>query len=201
MLTPIGAALRRRSVDGETEPTSLPTDPPVIYNFSQRDILCVDRAVRAAIAGRYERMPHPKGNRTTASQPKRNVLAEKRGKQSRSRVTNGKQLFLDGEVRSRASRRFRDLLAGIASDLGGVNELSVGQTQLARRCALLSVQCEIMEAAAVDGKDFDLDQYGQLTDRLGRAFQRLGLRRQPRDITPALEAYLSHQDLVLTEEP
>ena len=146
-------------------------------------------------------MPHPKGNRTTASQPKGNVLAEKRGKQSRSRVTNGKQLFLDGEVRSRASRRFRDLLAGIASDLGGVNELSVGQMQLARRCALLSVQCEIMEAAAVDGKDFDLDQYGQLTDRLGRAFQRLGLRRQPRDITPALEAYLSHQDLVLTEEP
>jgi hypothetical protein len=146
-------------------------------------------------------MPQGKRSRTTARQSNGSVLAETRGRQSRSRVTNGKQLFLDGEVRSRASRRFRDLLAGIASDLGGVNELSVGQMQLARRCALLSVQCEIMEAAAVDGKDFDLDQYGELTDRLGRAFQRLGLRRQPRDITPTLETYLSHQDLVLAEEP
>jgi hypothetical protein len=107
-------------------------------------------------------MPQGKRSRTTARHSNGSVLAETRGRQSRSRVTNGKQLFLDGEVRSRASRRFRDLLAGIASDLGGVNELSVGQMQLARRCALLSVQCEIMEAAAVDGKDFDLDQYGQL---------------------------------------
>jgi hypothetical protein len=131
-------------------------------------------------------MPQRKRSRATARQSDGSVLAETRGRQSRSRVTNGKQLFLDGEVRNRASRRFRDLLAGIASDLGGVNELSVGQMQLARRCALLSVQCEIMEAAAVDGKDFDLDQYGQLTDRLGRAFQRLGLRRQPRDITPTI---------------
>jgi hypothetical protein len=30
----------------------------------------------------------------------------------------------------------------------------------------------------------DLDAYGTLTDRLGRALQRLGLKRHPRDITP-----------------
>jgi hypothetical protein len=37
-------------------------------------------------------------------------------KTQRSRVSNGKQMFLDGQVRSRASRRFRDLFNDIASE-------------------------------------------------------------------------------------
>jgi hypothetical protein len=94
---------------------------------------------------------------------------------ARSRVSNGKQMFLNGEVRSKASRRFRDLFYDIASDLGGQDHLSTGQVQLARRCAMISVTCELMEQDAVAGKDFDTDTYGQLTDRLGRAFVRLGL--------------------------
>ena len=108
----------------------------------------------------------------------------------RSRVTNGKSLFLDGAVRSRASRRFRDLLSAIVSDLGGSDHLSTGQTQLARRCALLSVQAEEMEQAAVRGDPYDVDLYGKITDRLGRAFQRLGLRRETKDVTPTLQGYM-----------
>ena len=100
-----------------------------------------------------------------AGQPDGLARAERR-----SRVTNGKQLFLDGDARLRVSRRFRDVLASIATDLGGVDRLSEGQKQIARRCAMLSVECEIMESAAVAGEPFDLDAYGQLTDRLGRAF-------------------------------
>ena len=56
---------------------------------------------------------------------------------------------------------------------------------------MLSVECEIMESAAVAGQPFDLDVYGQLTDRLGRAFQRLGLKRVMHDVTPDLGAYLT----------
>ena len=36
-----------------------------------------------------------------------------------------------------------------------------------------------------------LEVYGQLTDRLGRAFQRLGLKRVMHDVTPDLDAYLT----------
>ena len=43
----------------------------------------------------------------------------------------------------------------------------------------------------VAGEPFDLDAYGQLTDRLGRAFQRLGLTRVMHDVTPDLGAYLT----------
>ena len=34
-----------------------------------------------------------------------------------------------------------------------------------------------LEAAGVTGQEINLETYGQLTDRLGRAFQRLGLKR------------------------
>jgi hypothetical protein len=54
-----------------------------------------------------------------------------------------------------------------------------------------SVECEIMESAAVASQPFGLDAYGQLTDRLGRAFQRLGLKRVMHDVTPDLGAHLA----------
>ena len=68
-------------------------------------------------------------------------------------------MFLDGEVRSKASRRFRDLFYAIASDLGGMEHLSTGQMQLARRAAMISVTCEEMEQASVSGKEFDVNTW------------------------------------------
>jgi hypothetical protein len=102
---------------------------------------------------------------------------------TRSAVSNGSQLFVDNvDGRSKEARRFRDVLAEIISDLGGADGLSEGQRQLARRCALMSVECERMEAKSVAGEAIDLDVFGQLSDRIGRAFQRLGLRRVKRVI-------------------
>jgi hypothetical protein len=102
----------------------------------------------------------------------------------RSRVTNGKALFVEADGRGPWARRWRDVLAEIISDLGGHDGLSEGQRQLARRCATIAIACEKMEGEAAQGAEIDLETYGTLTDRLGRCFQRLGLRRQSRDITP-----------------
>ncbi len=107
----------------------------------------------------------------------------KASKTTRSRVTNGSAIFVGAvDGRTADARRFRDVLAEIVSDLGGADHLSEGQRQLARRAAMMSVQCEIMEAAAVSGKDIDLDAFGQLSDRIGRAFNRLGLKRVSRTV-------------------
>ena len=74
-------------------------------------------------------------------------------------------------------------MAEIISDLGGHDGgLSEGQKQLARRCATIALACERMEGEAAAGKEIDLDVYGTLTDRLGRAFHRLGLKRQARTV-------------------
>lgn len=109
----------------------------------------------------------------------------------RSRVSNGAALFVEPiDGRSRDARRFRDVLAEIVSDLGGADRLSEGQRQLARRCAMIAVECEKLEGKAVAGEEINLETYGQLTDRLGRAFQRLGLKRVARDVTPDLQSYL-----------
>jgi hypothetical protein len=51
----------------------------------------------------------------------------------------------------------------------GRDGLSEGQRQLARRCATISIACEKMEGEAAAGNEIDLDAYGTLTDRLGRA--------------------------------
>lgn len=127
----------------------------------------------------------------------------KRGK-GRSQVTNGLKLLPLSDGRSAAARRFRDLYEDIATDLGGLDLLSEGQKQLIRRAAMLSAECERMEAMAArndrrpDGAIawtevpfvFDLEIYGQLCDRLGRLFGRLGLERKSRDVTPSLSSYL-----------
>jgi hypothetical protein len=60
--------------------------------------------------------------------------------------------------------------------------LSEGQKQLARRCATIAIACERMEGRAALGEEIDLEEYGRLTDRLGRAFQRLGLERRARTV-------------------
>ena len=117
-------------------------------------------------------------------------------KKQRGRVSNGNALFLDGvDGRSAEARRFRDILAEIASDLGGFDTLSEAQRQLVRRCALLGMRCEIMEAAAISGAaEIDIELYGRLTDRLGRTLQRLGIKRVARDVTPRLRDYIDGSD-------
>jgi hypothetical protein len=112
---------------------------------------------------------------------------------NRSRITNGSAILEGIDGRSAPARRFRDVLAAIVSDLGGADHLSEGQRQIARRCAMLAVQCEQIEAAGVQGAAIDLDCYGQLTDRLGRAFQRLGLKRVPKDVSPTLAQILDER--------
>jgi hypothetical protein len=97
-------------------------------------------------------------------------------------VTNGKRLHVVRPGDTAWARRFRDVLAEITSDLGGADLLSEGQRQLARRAATISIACERLEGDAAAGAAIDLETYGKLTDRLGRTFQRLGLKRQPRDV-------------------
>jgi hypothetical protein len=100
----------------------------------------------------------------------------------KSAVTNGRRLFVVPPGDNAWSRRFRDILDQIIADLGGPEGLSEGQRQLARRAATISIMCEKLEGEAAAGADIDLECYGQLSDRLGRAFNRLGIRRQQRDL-------------------
>ena len=78
----------------------------------------------------------------------------------------------------------------MAIDLGGLENLSAGEQQLIRRCAMISVACEQMEQKATAGEPFDATTYGTLTGHLTRALRTLGLKRLPRDTAPSLRDYL-----------
>lgn len=113
---------------------------------------------------------------------------------ARSRVGTGKALFLDrGDHRTARGRRFRETLTQIIDDLGGPAVLSEAQIQLARRCAMISLACEELECRSVlHDEEIDLDLFGQLTDRLGRTFQRLGIKRAADHVaSPKLEVIIA----------
>ena len=125
-------------------------------------------------------------------------LGDKPAPRGRSAVTNGKRLHVVSPGDQKWARRFRDVLFEIISDVatstaGGLSE---GQRQLARRAATISIACEKMEVDAAAGLEINLEAYGQLTDRLGRAFNRLGLKRVPKPVQSADEYIAS-----LPQEP
>ena len=114
--------------------------------------------------------------------------------EARSRVSNGKTLFLPGtDGRSGPARRFRDIVAEITSDLGGDDCLSEAQRQLIRRVAFLAVRCEQDESAMAAGEPSELGAYTTAANALRRIVATLGLRREPRDITPHLKDYIAGQ--------
>src|SRR6266705_1787579 len=122
----------------------------------------------------------------TAARTKRGL----RSARTQSIVTNGKRLHVVATGNTPWARRFRDVFDQIAADMG--DELSEAQRQIIRRCSLIAIACEKVECEAAIGKMLDvttLDSYGRNASRLGRELQRLGLRRQPRDITPTVKAY------------
>jgi hypothetical protein len=98
-------------------------------------------------------------------------------------------------------RRFKTVAARIAIDLGGEGNLTEAQQQLVRRCAMLAVQCELMEAQALEGNDLNAVAYGQLTGHLTRTLNVLGLKREPIDVTPALHHYLDELGQLDQPEP
>jgi hypothetical protein len=98
--------------------------------------------------------------------------------------------FMEDGGTSAPARRFRALIARMADDLGGTEVLTAGQGQLIKRCAMISVACELMEQEAMTGQQLNASAYGVLTGHLTRTLSALGLKREPIDVTPALHQYL-----------
>jgi hypothetical protein len=109
-------------------------------------------------------------------------------------------LLIGGNPNSAWARRYRDLVAGHASDLGGRSELSEAELSLIRRAAALECELEAMEARMSAGDQVNLELFGRLTDRLGRTLQRVGLRRRPRDVTPTLADILAEEEAAQAAE-
>jgi len=110
----------------------------------------------------------------------------------RSRVTNGKSLFVKGgDGRGPWARRLRDVVEAHLSDLGGLDNVSEAERSIVRRAAVLTVELERLEAKFAIGKgsDNDLDLYQRTAGNLRRLLESIGLDRRPREVQ-TLEQYV-----------
>jgi hypothetical protein len=117
-------------------------------------------------------------------------------RRSRSSVTNGKRLFLDGNGGSAWGRRFRDLMAQHCADLGGAEILSTAEISLLRRAVTLEVELEKMEAqfSRVSKRRHDvLTNYAAAASHLRRILETLGIKRIAREVDPivSIERYVA----------
>jgi hypothetical protein len=101
---------------------------------------------------------------------------------TRSRVTTGRAVFVEGDGNSRWARRYRDLIAAHCQDLGGVDVLSAAQLSLIRRASAIELELEQAEGRLSMGEQVDLDTFGRATSHLRRLFEVLGLQRRARDV-------------------
>ena len=108
---------------------------------------------------------------------------------NRTRKGLGKDVLAGIDGRTGPARRFREIVAQMASDLGG--DPSQGQAAIMERAATLIVWCEGEEAARARGESFDIASFTTATNALRRLLVDLGLERKARDVTPAdLTTYL-----------
>ncbi len=147
------------------------------------------RATGGLVHGRLqvslERSENSTKSRRERGRAARPGIAERPVK-NRSKVTNGKEVLPGTNGNTIWGRRYRDLCADIAIDLGGPDVLSEAQAQMVRRYASLSVQLEFMEAQLVEGKTIDDEKYARLTSSLVRVSSRIGMKRlrPSKDVTP-----------------
>jgi hypothetical protein len=130
-------------------------------------------------------------------------IASQRSITQRSRVSNGKQLFLGSERPNENSvwgRRLKDLMSDHFADLGGLDVVTVAEKMLVRRAATLAVQCEMMEqqwAVENDGaapNEKVLICYQRVTGALRRCLRDLGLKRRAKDVkTLTLDAIMQER--------
>ena len=118
----------------------------------------------------------------SAAKPARSF--SKPGKRrTRSRVTTGRAVFVEGDGNSRWARRYRDLIAAHCQDLGGIDLLSEAQRSLIRRASAIELELEQAEGKLSMGLAIDLDTFTRASSHLRRLFETLGLERKCRDVT------------------
>jgi hypothetical protein len=112
-----------------------------------------------------------------------------RPSRQRSRVTNGKSMFVRGRGTSPWARRWRDLTELHAMDAAQgapLSTLTQAQISLCKRVATIEIELEQAEGKLSMGEVVDLDVYARATGHLRRALETLAsvsLQRAQRDVT------------------
>ena len=126
--------------------------------------------------------------------PQGNGALTRKKPTARSRVTNHADLLPNCDGRSIVARRYRDILAAVIVDQGGLDRMAEARVQLARRFAACCVLAENLEARLAKGETIDIGEHATLTSTMVRVAARIGINRVPRDVTPDPLTYARQYD-------
>jgi hypothetical protein len=119
------------------------------------------------------------------------VLVPRRTRTRRGKV---RLISLDAlDARTAAARAARELIAMLSTDLGGDEQLSAGERQLVQRAAMCGAIVADFEARWVAGEPIALNEYLSAVNVQRRVLATLGLRREPRDVTPSLDQVIAEE--------
>jgi hypothetical protein len=107
----------------------------------------------------------------------------------------------DLDRRSTTCRYALGLKDGFISDLGGVDNTTVAQRELAQRASILGAVIEDAETKWLRGDPVEFGQYCALVNCQRRVLADIGLERRQRDITPSLGQYLTVKKADKKDEP
>lgn len=116
----------------------------------------------------------------------RRVLLPETAAKVRSKVSNQREILPGVDGRSGTARRYKDLVAQICVDQGGLNRCSELKLQLIRRYASISVMSEELEAKLVRGENVSINDLTQLSSALVRLSQRIGIAKVPKKVNESL---------------
>lgn len=119
----------------------------------------------------------PRAMRRFTAQPKIKAPKKICG---RSSITNGKRLLAPGAGHTIWGRRFADLCADHAQDLGGVDNLSEAEIGLLRRASAIECELERREAMLAAGEEVNLDEFARAASHCRRLWETLGVSRKPK---------------------
>src|SRR5438876_6459913 len=93
----------------------------------------------------------------------------------RTAIANGSAILEGVDGRSHVARRYREIGALLASDMGGHDQLTEAQRQLVRSAAGLVVLRERLDVRAVNGETVDTGEYCAVSNTLRRVLTTIGL--------------------------
>ena len=122
-------------------------------------------------------------------------------KRVRTAIANGAAILAGVDGRSHVARRYREIGALLASDMGGHGTLTEAQKQLVRSAAGLVVLRERLDVKAVNGEKIDAGEYCSLSNTLRRVLVTIGLKREPKDVTdPSMQAFAEEWEKLAAED-
>jgi hypothetical protein len=110
---------------------------------------------------------------------------------TRAAITNGTHMLPGIDGRSAPARRYRDLVADLAADLGGEAALTNAEMALVRQAAATTMRAEQLQAAIVRGEPVASDELVRLSNASARILVALRGKRQAKTKGHTLKEYLA----------